>query len=193
MNNKFIIIVVVITIALLGGIVVGAQKFGPNPEGRKSVEGGMVGKQAPDFELKDYEGNTVKLSDLRGKTVLLFFNEGLICYPACWDQMKALGEDERFSKDGVETYSVIVDVPDNWKKALDKMPELVKAKVLFDNTKSTSAAYETLYAPSSMHKGGYPGHTFVIVNKDGQVAYWWDDPKMGVRNNQLINQLEKIK
>jgi len=33
----------------------------------------------------------------------------------------------------------------------------------------------------------------LITYKDGQVAYWWDDPKMGVRNNQLINQLEKIK
>ncbi len=28
---------------------------------------------APDFELEDLEGNTVRLSELRGKMVLLFF------------------------------------------------------------------------------------------------------------------------
>jgi peroxiredoxin len=34
-------------------------------------------KPAPEFELKDYRGQTVKLSDFRGqKRVLLVFNRG---------------------------------------------------------------------------------------------------------------------
>jgi peroxiredoxin len=34
---------------------------------------------APEFELKDYQGQTVKLSDFRGlKQVLLVFNRGFI-------------------------------------------------------------------------------------------------------------------
>ncbi len=32
-----------------------------------------VGQQAPDFELTDTAGNSVKLSDFRGKPVVLFF------------------------------------------------------------------------------------------------------------------------
>jgi len=32
-----------------------------------------AGQAAPDFELKDHNGNTIKLSALRGKTVVLFF------------------------------------------------------------------------------------------------------------------------
>ena len=31
------------------------------------------GQQAPDFELPDHEGNPVRLSDLRGQTVVLYF------------------------------------------------------------------------------------------------------------------------
>lgn len=33
----------------------------------------QAGKPAPDFEVKDQAGNTVKLSDFRGKKVVLFF------------------------------------------------------------------------------------------------------------------------
>jgi peroxiredoxin Q/BCP len=32
-----------------------------------------IGKKAPDFALPDEEGNTVKLSDLKGKRVIVFF------------------------------------------------------------------------------------------------------------------------
>jgi peroxiredoxin Q/BCP len=31
------------------------------------------GTQAPDFDLPDQNGNTVKLSDLKGQTVVLYF------------------------------------------------------------------------------------------------------------------------
>jgi peroxiredoxin len=37
-----------------------------------------VGDEAPDFELKSHLGSTVKLSQLRGKNVVIAF------YPAAW-------------------------------------------------------------------------------------------------------------
>ncbi len=33
---------------------------------------------APDFELADYTGKPVRLSELRGRTVLLVFNRGFV-------------------------------------------------------------------------------------------------------------------
>ncbi len=32
-----------------------------------------IGKKAPEFALQDQDGNTVKLSDFTGKTVVVFF------------------------------------------------------------------------------------------------------------------------
>ena len=55
-----------------------------------------VGQKAPDFELELIDGTTVKLNDYLGKNVVLFFNEGSMCYPACWSQMAELGNDSRF-------------------------------------------------------------------------------------------------
>jgi len=48
-------------------------------------EGTRVGNLAPDFELQDLDGETVSLSELRGKTVLISFWETQC--PACIYQM----------------------------------------------------------------------------------------------------------
>jgi peroxiredoxin len=36
------------------------------------------GERAPDFELKDVQGNSVRLSDFRGKPVVLSFLRGFM-------------------------------------------------------------------------------------------------------------------
>ena len=36
------------------------------------------GEPAPDFELNDVQGNLVRLSDLRGKPVVLYFLRGFM-------------------------------------------------------------------------------------------------------------------
>ncbi|MEK6916852.1 MAG: redoxin domain-containing protein, partial [Nanoarchaeota archaeon] len=40
-----------------------------------------VGQQASDFTLTQQDGSKFNLSDYKDKTVILFFNEGSMCYP----------------------------------------------------------------------------------------------------------------
>jgi cytochrome oxidase Cu insertion factor (SCO1/SenC/PrrC family) len=81
---------VLVALALIGCSPEPVQKVAPQPSGGKvpgetavetsKVEGMesisktvVVGKEAPDFTIKDVDGKEWKLSDYRGKTVLLDF------------------------------------------------------------------------------------------------------------------------
>ncbi len=152
----------------------------------------LKGKPAPDFTLEDYSGNKVTLSALKGKKVILFFNEGLMCYPACWNQIAAFGRGDELSGKGVVVFNIVKENRNDWKDAVKKMPDLAKATVLFDTTASVSSAYGVLTLPSSMHKGQYPGHTYFIVGPDGVIKFAQDDPQMAVRNKELTAEVDKI-
>lgn len=152
----------------------------------------MVGKPAPDFSLQDQNGKLFKLSDMRGKKVVLFFNEGIMCYPACWNQMASLGADSKLNSKQVVSASIVNDQADQWTQALKKMPELGKGTILLDTDKKVSQKYGMLSLPSSMHRGSMPGHTYLVIDESGIVRYTFDDPQMGIRNGEIIKEVDKI-
>lgn len=156
-----------------------------------TVFNNLVGKPASDFTLETYDGNQITLSSLKGKNVILFFNEGLMCYPACWNQIAAFGKDEELGQKAV-ILNITADPKNNWKEALDKMPELAQATTLFDSNRQVSTIYGVLTLPSSMHKGQFPGHSYVIINKDGIIKFVKDDVQMTVRNQELSAEVDNI-
>ena len=73
-RNWLVIAVVAVVAALM--IFVGirqAKKGGGALQQRAAMVGDVKGKTAPDFTLKTLDGKSMKLSDLRGKAVLLNF------------------------------------------------------------------------------------------------------------------------
>jgi len=152
----------------------------------------LIGKTMPDISLSDKDGKIYTTADLKGKDIVLFFNEGLMCYPACWNQMSAFGSDARFNSDKIQAISVVVDPAKDWQKAIDKMPELAKTMTMFDANANTSKQLGLLTMASSMHRGSLPGHTYIVIDKEGIVRYVFDDPNMAIANDMLAQKIEEL-
>lgn len=73
-----------------------------------------VNKKAPDFEIKDYLGNAIKLSDFKGKkNVLIVLNRGFV-WPFCRKHMMQLHQDyDKFVK---KDTAILVIGPENSEK-----------------------------------------------------------------------------
>ena len=188
---KFAAMIVVASILIIGFALLMSSNDKTAPSSPTTLND-LVGKPAPEFSLKSYDGKSFTLSQLKGRKVVLFFNEGIICYPACWNQIAALGTDNRLNNNKIITLSIVPDSEDQWQEATKKMPELGKEVILLDQTKEVSQKYGMLSLASSMHKGQKPGHTYVVIGQEGIVRSTLDDPKMGIQNDELIKQLNKI-
>ncbi|MBI4089916.1 MAG: redoxin domain-containing protein [Candidatus Kerfeldbacteria bacterium] len=210
-NSNGGIVAIIITIVVVGGLIyVGlANKGTPaasssltSPGSATDHHGGTTGpttdlsqllnRQAPNFELTDHNGQAYSLASLRGKKVVLFFNEGMMCYPACWNQIAALGNDDRFKGGDAVALSVVVDTSKEWQQAMDEMPELRAATVVHDVGGPVSAKFGVLKTASSMHYGQLPGHTYVVIDADGVIRHVYDDPNMAIHNDVLVKELAKI-
>ncbi|MBI3397335.1 redoxin domain-containing protein [Candidatus Woesebacteria bacterium] len=153
----------------------------------------LLNKPAPDFTLESFKGSEVTLSKLRGKNVVIFFSEGAMCYPGCWNQIDAfVGDTKLFDDKNTLVYTIVVDPRQDWKEAVDKDTKMASANVLLDTNKQASNDYEVLTVDSSMHRGQFPGHTYLIVDKDGIVRFEKDDVQMGIRNKELFLELDKL-
>jgi peroxiredoxin len=66
-----LIVAAALTLMLVAGVVMSRRDAGPALEG--ALRGDPTGSPAPDFELRTLSGKPVRLSDYRGKAVLLNF------------------------------------------------------------------------------------------------------------------------
>ncbi|MDO8537605.1 MAG: redoxin domain-containing protein [archaeon] len=184
---------IVLPLLIIAGVFVLAFVSPASGGGNSAISfSDAIGKPAPDFELQDLQGNTIKLADLKGKNVVLFFSEGSMCYPACWVQAAEFGKDERFNNENVMALSIVVDSKAQWQSIMQSVPSMQNAKLLFDTTKNVSTTYDVLNLKSSMHKGSTPGHTYFIVDKEGIIRFALDDPSMAVRNDELNAEIAKL-
>lgn len=150
-----------------------------------------VGDPAPEFTLRVVGGEDVSLTQLRQRgQVLLFFYEGIMCQP-CWDQMTAIQRDyEQFRALGVDVAGVTVDPLDQL--VLKVRQERITLPVLADDEALVSRIYDTLRF-GSMHPGERPGHTFILVGRDGRVRWRRDFREMFVPNEVLLQGLRALR
>ena len=205
MKKETIIGIVILILAVTGIIaLITLTKDSPNEYATPVTENGgaqsasftapnqLIGKELPNFVLHDAAGAEHSPESLKGQKAVLFFNEGLMCYPSCWEQMVAFARDTRLEKAGVMVLSIVPESSSAWQSAVKKMPELRGAPTLFDGDRSVSAKFGMLNADSSMHPGELPGHTYVIIDEEGIVRFVLDDPSMRINNDRIIAELNKL-
>ncbi len=150
------------------------------------------GEQAPGFTLPTTsDGGQVDLADYRGQTVLLYFQEGLMCQP-CWEQLKDL---ERASA-AVEAAGVdaILSVTNDPAELLTQKvaDEGISTPVAADTDLAVSRQYST--NQYGMMGDSRNGHSFVLVGATGDIQWRADyggapDYAMYVPVEQLMADL----
>ena len=190
-NNEINIKMVAVILALIIAPVIVLIAFNQLNKPNSKLDA-LINKPAPQFSLQGRNGNTYMSESLKGKNVVLFFSEGLACYPACWQQIASFGTDARFNNADTVALSVVMDSPEDWQKTPQKMDGIDKANIVFDNGGQVSRAFGMLSVTSSMRRGVSLGHTYVIINEEGVVKYVFDDPAMAVRNDKIFAELVKL-
>jgi peroxiredoxin len=149
-----------------------------------------IGEAAPDFTLKDQDGNEFKLSAQKGKKVLLSFHP-LAWTGVCTQQMKAL---EANYKTIASTNTVPVGIsidPGPSKKAWADSMGLKNLKILSDFWPHGAVA--KLYGIFREH-GGTSERANIIVDEKGKVA-WVKVYEISTLPdiNEVIETLKKLK
>ena len=108
------------------------------------------------------------LASLRGKRVLLYFQEGIMCQP-CWDQLKDIeANSERFRALGIGAVVAITTDPLDALKQKAAL-ERLSTPVLSDPDLSVSRAYDA--NSYGMMGRSRDGHTFILVDRDGRILW----------------------
>lgn len=140
------------------------MRMAPQPQGGEPAADPnspvALGKAAPEIEMKDVSGKTRKLSDLKGKTVLIDFWASW-CGPCRRENPNVVTAFDKYNKDGFEVFSVSLDrAKEPWIAAIEK--DGLKWKNHVSELKHWDCSAAKTYGVSSIPK------TF-LVDKDGKI------------------------
>ena len=154
---------------------------------RSPRSSGGAGGEAPAFTLASTAGGAVSLADFRGYDVLLYFNEGVGC-DSCFYQMTELERNPgKLSASGLSVVPIVVNPVD---QVLAEMGRFgLTTPFLIDTDRTVSNAYGVV--GTGMH-ANLPGHSFVLVDGSGRIAWRGDYPSMFVTTDQLLSDIGSV-
>lgn len=171
---KFLVIVII------AGLALGTIFYFSNSFEESNGDNGSAGKypykigkpdpgmEAPNILLPSSDGTEFDLSSFRGQTVLLYFQEGIMCQP-CWDQLKEIELSmDQFKALGIDQIVSITTDPLHELKQKVKLEQLT-TPVLSDRSVEVSEAYTT--NRYGMMGKNYNGHSFIVVGPDGIIKW----------------------
>jgi peroxiredoxin len=133
-----------------------------------------VGAEAPDFTLRDQDGEKVSLADYRGRKVLLVFYPGDFS-PVCGDQLSVYQEVKpQLAEQGLELLGISVDSSYAHKAFQEKLGIDTTLLADFHPKGEVAQAYG-----SYLEDFGIPNRTLVLVDEDGKIAWTHESPNPG--------------
>lgn len=126
--------------------------------------GAHVGMHAPDFSLKDAQGKDWRLSDKRGRVVVMLFYPGDET-PICTRQMCSVRDRwEDYAATGAEVVGISMDTAESHEKFAEHHG--LPLVLLSDSKGEVSRTYDALsWLP------GRSARAVVVIDKDGVISY----------------------
>ena len=152
------------TVVVVAGVIVVAlgKSQKSEPAGARVSSG-----PAPAFSERDVSsGAPITSAGLRGKNVLLFFSEGVMCQ-ACFEQIQSLEQRSAdLRKRDLTLVNVTTDPPDVLREAVSGYG--IETPMISDESRDMSSAY------GAIGQGMHPdtdGHTFVLIDRGGRIRW----------------------
>lgn len=175
MRTKSLLLIIIFIIALL-------------PFNEDSAEGlpswlsdKFIGSKAPDFTLNDISGNTITLSSLKGRPVLLNFWATWCTY--CRKEREHLNDlHKEYNGKGLVIISVSIDRSlDILKRFVRKVPS--DFRILWDEKTRVASAYNVAGLPTSflIDKNG------IVIKKYTGLRDWTNDRSRRTIENLIHN------
>lgn len=136
----------------------------------------LLNKKAPDFELKDQDGNLHKLSNYKGKRILLYFYPKDMT-PGCTIEACSFRDNmDDLKKLGVVVLGVSVDSTESHKKFEGK--ERLNFALLADTDKEVAKKYG-VWVEKSMYGKKYLGiqRDSFLIDEDGVIVRHYEKVK----------------
>ena len=147
-----------------------------------------VGQKAPDFTVLNDKGETVKLSDLKGKKVVLYFYPKDDT-PGCTTEACAFrdGIDE-IKKKGATVIGVSTDSVESHQKFKKKFD--LNFPLLADTDKKLVEAYGT-WKEKSMYGRKYMGieRTTFVIDEQGKISHIFPKVKVSEHYDEVLEAL----
>jgi len=151
-----------------------------------------VGDKAPQINLKDADGRTVKLSDFKGKKVVLYFYPRDMT-PGCTKEACAFQAD---SKKIQSKNTVVIGVSTDDEKSHQRFRETydLTFPLLCDTEHKLADAYG-VWAEKNMYGRKTWGvkRTTFIIDEQGRVAHVFNKVNVAEHSKDVLEKLDQLK
>ncbi|QDH80055.1 thioredoxin-dependent thiol peroxidase [Echinicola soli] len=144
-----------------------------------------TGNKAPDFEATDQDGNTIKLSDFKGKKVVLYFYPKDNT-PGCTAQACDLRDNYKALLDaGYVVLGISTDSEKSHKKFIEKHE--LPFPLIADEDKAVHELYNT-WREKKNYGRTYMGtvRTTFVIDEEGNIADIIEKVKTKEHSNQIL-------